>query len=62
MPSAGPDARTRGPSTSPAAIASRSATSVKLYEPTSRVVVTPDSSVRRALAAPISARRGTESP
>ena len=41
--------------TSPAAIASRSATSVNPGEPTSRTVVTPDNSVRRAFAAPVSA-------
>src|SRR6266571_1177245 len=57
---AGPRTSMRGPGTSPALIASRSATSLYPRAPTLRTVVKPASSVSRALCAPVSASRGTD--
>ena len=52
----------RGPMMSPSLMASRTATSVNPPAPTSRIVVTPASSVAFALAAPFSATRGHDKP
>src|ERR1700687_1932028 len=62
MPSAGPETLMRGPSTSPASIPSRRATSVKPCAPTLRTDVKPARRVSRAFFTPVTASRGTEMP